>query len=197
MSARMRIILVALASAIALIAVSPPLLLLLALVPVDWPMLSAVGQSYTGISVLLSGAALLGVVASLRLQRKQTDILRTQATRQFQMQVLQMSMEDPDLAALHAGIPSAVSTISGHRDYRRLMYTTIRFRHLHFGFQTGDVSPVQLKSVLEHEFFPIAANRRWWDLARPSWSGDASDDGYLGFLNIVDSAYAACDPAAS
>lgn len=77
------------------------------------------------------------------------------------------------------------------------MYTTIRFRHLHFGFQTGDVSPVQLKSVLEHEFFPIAANRRWWDLARPSWSGDASDDGYLGFLNIVDSAYAACDPAAS
>jgi hypothetical protein len=55
------------------LALSPLFLIVLeASFRVNWTRLSEIGQSYTGVSALLSAAALVGVAFSIRLQTRQT-----------------------------------------------------------------------------------------------------------------------------
>src|SRR5690349_7054760 len=75
-----------------------PILLLRAnhLTAQDWGTLSNVGQAYGGVSAILTALALIGVAASLLVQRQQADIARTQAIRAFQLQMLTLCLERPD-----------------------------------------------------------------------------------------------------
>jgi hypothetical protein len=59
----------------------------------NWSILSNVGQAYGGISAILTALALIGVAASLLVQRQQADIARTQAIRAFQLQMLTLCLE--------------------------------------------------------------------------------------------------------
>jgi hypothetical protein len=71
--------LIALGGAIGVLLVSPLLLAIAdALLTVDWARLSEIGQSYTGVSALLSAVALVGVTISIRLQAKQTALMQQQ-----------------------------------------------------------------------------------------------------------------------
>ncbi|MGV9702117.1 DUF6082 family protein [Streptomyces sp. NPDC003483] len=64
----------------------------------DWDELSKISQSYSGLSVLFSAAALLGVVASLVHQSHQTEIANEEAQRAAHRQLLLTSLADPELA---------------------------------------------------------------------------------------------------
>src|SRR4051794_8727629 len=91
-------VLAALASAFLLALLVP--LILLSKVDLDWNRLSSVSQSYTAGATLISGMALLGIIWTQRLQIKQLDIVRGQATRQFQYDLLGKAMSDPVYASV-------------------------------------------------------------------------------------------------
>ncbi|MFF8426042.1 DUF6082 family protein [Streptomyces sp. NPDC016566] len=65
----------------------------------DWEQLSNISQSYGALSVLFSAAALIGVVASLFHQSRQTDIALEQAIRASHQNVIGMLLNDPALLA--------------------------------------------------------------------------------------------------
>jgi hypothetical protein len=64
------------------------------LLRLDWTRVTAIGQSYTGISAILSAFALMGVVHSINLQSRQVDITRSQAVRAMQFELLRLAMSD-------------------------------------------------------------------------------------------------------
>jgi hypothetical protein len=49
---------------------------------------------------LLSGAALIGVAYSIRLQTQQIAVMRSQAVREMQFNLLRVAMEDPSVAIM-------------------------------------------------------------------------------------------------
>jgi hypothetical protein len=63
----------------------------------NWGELSDVGQA---LGALLSGAALVGAVVSLRLQRRQTQVSAFEALRNVRMQLLQFAIENPQFLRL-------------------------------------------------------------------------------------------------
>jgi Family of unknown function (DUF6082) len=179
---------------VAVLVVSPLLLLALAkALHLDWVQLSNIGQSYTGMSAVLSAVAILGVVVSLRLQSQQTMLLRRQTTRQFQFELLQMGMSDP----LYASVMQLSSNpTSDHDSFRRHVYATQWPRYLEFVYLAGEISEADLELTLTEECFPVLNTRKWWTGVRKSWIIASEEPRFRqirSFVGIVDRAYEVAD----
>lgn len=133
--------------------------------PLDWPTLTDVGQTYTGIATILSGAALLGVVVSIRQQNRQFEQVRAQSIREIQFGLLQMAMEDNDLASVIA--PIGWPGRSDHQTYRRSVYRTQWMRYVEYAYTTGDIGDAAARDIVLNEIFARQEGREWWSRARP------------------------------
>jgi hypothetical protein len=154
--------------AVAVLILSPLVLLLVgALFHVDWTQLSNIGQSYTGISAILSAGALIGVVISIRLQSSQNVTIQRQLVREMQFGLLRLAMEDQVCASIFRLQKYDVYT---HEDYKKTVYLTQWMRYLQFGYLNGEMSQRDLQEILENEIFLNNENRMWWGRARSSWS---------------------------
>jgi uncharacterized membrane protein YqjE len=142
----------------------PVPLLFLSQLDVDWDRLSAIGQSYTAGATLLSGAALIGIVWSLRLQIRQTSILHDQAVRQFQNDLLEYAMSDP----LYASVIPANLDSASEDQFRRHVFTTRWLRYYEFLYLSNEM-PVTSMEVELSEFFAVPDNRTWWQMGRHRW----------------------------
>lgn len=175
---------------IVLLLVSPLILLIPAIVlDVNWRQLTDIGQSYTGIAAVLSAAALVGIVASIRFQAEQTRLLRRQLTREMQFNLLDMAMSDPHYAAIFR-----ISPTQGYDAFRKAAFQNLWVRYLEFAYLTGEMSEEELRSIFEG-FFTVADNRVWFDSGRqhlPRYASGLTAKGKR-FLQILEESRASSD----
>jgi hypothetical protein len=177
---------IALGLAIGGIFVSFMPLLALSVIDVDWSRLSSIGQSFTAGATLISSFALVGVVASLRLQVRQFEIQQGQTIRQFQFDLLQLAMSDP----LYASVVPVPLEAPNRDEYRRFVYITQWIRYWEFIYIAGETSSSSAEDELV-ELFKIPDNRIWWDLARPTWTSGTvhMDEQRREFVRIIERAH--------
>lgn len=154
----------AVAVVLAVLLLSPLMLLavagVLGLSEADWIRLSSIGQSYTGVSAILSAAALMGVVLSIRTQNKQVQLQQLHAVREMQGQVLKAIVDDPHLIRILSinDVDEAESL-----ELRQSLHVNLLFRYLEFGYLAGEISEPELRWVLANEvFLPNALALEWW-----------------------------------
>jgi hypothetical protein len=169
-----------------------PLILVIvdSLLQLRWDRLTEIGQSYTGIAALLSGAALVGVVYSIRLQTQQISIARGQAVREMQFSLLRLAMDDPSLSIMYTSDAQADSA-----KYRRHVYRTQVLRYLEFAYISGELDDSRLRNALINEIFVNPEARMQWTAVRSLWLSAhpaSSRRLHRRFLQIVDES---CDAA--
>ena len=118
---------------LALVAASPIALRWITRIPgIDWASLSNVGQTYGGISALLTALALDGVVMSLLYQARDVKTAKEQASRAVHQELLKKEMEDPFYMEI-LGIPWGLGM--GLTDYDSLRRN--HFIHLWVSYWEG------------------------------------------------------------
>jgi hypothetical protein len=158
----------------------PPLLVLLRWIyPLDWDPLSSVGQSYTGISALLSAGALVAVALSIRYQARDTRLSHTLAIHDSQRELVRLALDDTDL------LPCI--NASEEVAERRRLYNTLWLRYYELAYSTGHISADSLAFVLEHERFVVPLVRDHWKKVSSLWRNAGPPD----FVAIVEGAYSA------
>jgi hypothetical protein len=128
-----------------------PLVLLFvdSILTVDWQRLTAIGQSFTGISALLSAAALVGVAFSIRLQNRQVELARAQAVLELQFAFEQLAVNDEQYWSVF--VPTMLSDDSP-ADRKRKFLRNYMFRYFQFGHKTGEFSEADLRRMLSSFF---------------------------------------------
>jgi hypothetical protein len=144
-----------------LVVLLSPLILVLAQVIFEWPLggqwgtLSDIGQSYTGVSALLSGGALLAVARSTRLQAQQMTIVQYQALRGTQYDNFRMAIENPALQKTYSKPMSGLT-------FEQQAFLTMRFRHLEFASFAGEIQEQDLAELLKTDVLSDSKAREYW-----------------------------------
>jgi len=158
----------------------------------DWTKLSEIGQSYTGIAAVLSAAALIGAVFTVRLQLRQSQVIQEQAVRGTQFQLLSLALEDPALMAVWS---VKVPDSSDETLKRQYVYLTMILRHLQFVFITRDMSKATLTEMLQVEFFDSPSGQAHWFRIRSYWIADAHGKREKVFVETAEELWQAqCPP---
>ena len=166
----------------------PPLLLLLQRVyPLDWSPLSSIGQSYTGMSALLSAAALVAVAVSIQFQGREVRISQTLAVHDSQRELIKMAFDDPSL------LPCIADFAEPDLREKQLTYNTLWLRYYELSYGTGYMSAERLAFVLERERFPLALVREHWEKVGDFWKKFGTPE----FVSIVDQSYRAAKDKAT
>jgi hypothetical protein len=153
---------------LATVFISPVLLLVVRNIFVaDWETLSAVGQSYTGISTLFSVAALMGAVLTIRLQIRQSQVAQEHALRDTQFQLLALALQDEHLMQV---LPVALPDDADYQSKRQHVFLTMGLRHLQFLYLTKDLPEAALEDMLRSEYFNNERARRHWLRVRKHWA---------------------------
>jgi hypothetical protein len=118
--------------------------------------LSDVGQSYGPVATILSGAALIGIVATLILQSKQTRLIAEQAVRQTHLEIMREAWADPELLQALEVIPDG-----RHELARRFLFVNTFFMNLRMGWRSGQVSLAEIEDIAAHSFSTSAGTFYW------------------------------------
>lgn len=156
---------VALALALGLLALSPLALALLATKRTDWQTLSDVGQAYGGVSALIGGIALVGVVTSLLVQTRQHRLERGALLRERQSRLYDIVRSDP-----RTYWPLMGGEFSDDIDVRRQLFTIEALQYTALGHETGLFPDENLRQEVFDGFFRFEENRAYWRRAAPYWA---------------------------
>jgi hypothetical protein len=191
--ARLPLVLAITGGALLLLLGSPLILVIVdSLLRLRWDRLTEIGQSYTGVAALLSGAALIGIAYSIRLQTQQIAITRSQAVREMQFSILRLAMEDPSLSMIW--LPDAEADPA---EYRRRLFRTQMIRYLEFAYISGEISESRLRGTLVNEVFVSSGTRTQWAVARSLWLPDQPGmQANRRFLKIMDESCAEAEESA-
>ncbi|MFF6915694.1 DUF6082 family protein [Streptomyces sp. NPDC012466] len=155
----------------------------------DWERLSAVSQTYGALSVLFSAAALLGVVASLTYQARQTRTASEEAQRSWHRQLLLVTLEHPEFMVCWEP-PTTELTMDRAR---QLMFTHLIVTSWDAEFRLGRVGEQGVRGLLERHFQGECARMHWAGRSN-GWrryvvaAGDARG---IRFVELMDEAYEA------
>jgi hypothetical protein len=139
-----------------LIAISPFIASWISNYHLNWPKLSNVGGSYGPVSSILSGAALIGIVVTVALQRKQTNAATEQSVRQMQLDLMQIAWEDPSLIRALENIPK------GHEELaKQSVFLNMYFMYLRMGYRSGQVSRDEIFDLATEHFSTDAGTYYW------------------------------------
>ena len=141
---------------VALSIMSPLLFLWLSKIKIDWELLSLVGQSYGPIATLLSGAAILGVVATVRYQAKQTTVSAEQAVRQMHLELMREAWQDPDLMKVVQVVPKKRVELT-----RRGLFLNTYIMYLRMGWINGQISLSEVEELAGFSF-STPTGAYWW-----------------------------------
>jgi uncharacterized protein DUF6082 len=135
---------------------SPLLTSWLARYEADWNTLSLIGQSYGPAATILSGAALIGVIFTIRYQAKQTSVAAEQALRLMHLELLREAWRDPDLLQALTIIPQGKL-----EQARRGVFVNQFFQSLRMGWASGQVTLAEIED-LAAESFSTSTGSYWW-----------------------------------
>nr|WP_275548865.1 DUF6082 family protein [Streptomonospora sp. PA3] len=121
----------------------------------DWEGLSLIGQTYGAASALLAGLALLGVVATLVLQARETRISRELALRDSNSELLRMAMESPEYARCWgANLP-----MTDPAAQRQSMYTNMIISQWEMAYDSRAIGDEHVRALAGNLF----AGRVGWE----------------------------------
>lgn len=172
---------------IATITLTPLLLEALSFLGSDWQSLSNVGQAYGFLSVVFSGAALIGVAASISFQAHQTRISNEEERRAALRELLLASINDPDLLVCWQPSRNPLPpTLAKQLNFTHLIvmqwYSDYILRRMN-----DNAARVQLALHFRGE----RARDHWADRSA-SWRAFAEasgDERQIQFTNLMDEAY--------
>lgn len=172
---------------IATVALTPIILKGLSSLGGDWQSLSNVGQAYGFLSVIFSGAALIGVAISLAYQAHQTNISNEEERRAAHRELALMSINDPELLVCwqpsQGPLPLALA--------RQLHFTHLIVTQYYSDYLLKRVNDEATRVQLELHFRGERARDHWVDRS-VGWrefaeaTGDARQ---IRFVDLVDEAY--------
>jgi hypothetical protein len=169
---------------LAAIALLPTSVLLLVVIDksfaVDWSRLSNVGQALSVVSALLSGGALVGVVVSIRLQARQTQVMQFQSMRAMRLDLLQAAMDNEEYLAVWGYAPSASAA-----QLRTRAYVSSVFSYYQVSFGLGAFPEAELRLVLTRAFASEDIRTAWHDI-RQSYAVEGWPPEFKRFARIVD-----------
>jgi hypothetical protein len=162
--------------------VGPPLLLALAgLYRFEWQSLSDIGQSYTGLSALLSAGALAAVAVSMRLQAREDGRGHAIAMYNAQKDLIDRALDEPAFLSCVGLHDLPEGTLS------QMAYNTLWLRYYELGYMTGNLDSSRVLYSLKSERFSIPLVRNHWYAVRKNWL----ENGPRDFVELVDKAYQA------
>jgi hypothetical protein len=77
---------------------------------INWARLSSIGRTYGAISAVISGVALAGIVVSLFLQTRELDLTREQMFRNYHLDLVRFSVENPRFISSWGYVPTVGSS---------------------------------------------------------------------------------------
>jgi hypothetical protein len=120
----------------------------------NWEELSNIGQAYGGVSAIVSGLALCGIVASLLLQRQQIRLTRTITARERHFELLKLGLADPELII-------GTSVASSPEESRQWQIRNMWVAHWLMLWDTGSLSRPVLRLLFD-DLFTDAVALTWW-----------------------------------
>ncbi|WP_369779697.1 DUF6082 family protein [Streptomyces sp. R33] len=169
------------------VAATPFLLNLLAPKALDWNRLSDVSQSYGAVSLVISAAALLGVVTSIAFQAKQARLDGEQTFRAAHRELTMLTLSDP--ALLRCWEPPRIPTTEAR--WKQLMVTNLIVSMWASDHHLGRLNDNALRVVLRAHFRGEVA-RAHWENSGPMWRDHMAaleDAPRLRFVEIMDEVY--------
>ncbi|MFG2782343.1 DUF6082 family protein [Streptomyces prunicolor] len=170
-----------------LIVITPFLLEAVAPSSKDWERLSNISQAYGALSVLFSAAALVGVVASLAHQSRQTSISIEQAIRDSHQHLIELVLNDPDL--IPGGEPPPVE--ASQLEVRQIILANLLVSNWLAAYRLGGLTDDALR-VLLSSHFKGEVPRKHWAGAGGTWQEFAiasKERKQIKFASIVDEMY--------
>ncbi|MER7201915.1 hypothetical protein CG723_40695 [Streptomyces sp. CB01635] len=153
----------------------------------DWGELSSISQAYGGLGVLFSGAALIGIVISIRQQNTQARMALVEAQRTAHRETLFEIISNPEL------IPCTEPLNIGQTEtrWKQLLFTNMHVATLRTDYVLGRFSDDHLRVVLELHFRGEIA-RQHWEISRSTWMavGAAEGGADARFARLVEAEYA-------
>lgn len=183
---RIRILLLLVATSIATLLAAPLILMLVAkILPQsdDWTLLSNVGQSFTGISAILSALALGAIAYTSNLQARQVRTGQVQAVRSAHIDLMQLAISDESLARTFG---YAGSTKDDFDLWRVTAYRNLCFMYLQMAFRVDELSEQGLRRILSLELFTFPESVDYWNSTRVAFVVELTDPLGQTFVDIVD-----------
>jgi hypothetical protein len=118
-------------------------------------------------------------------QRQQADIARTQAIRAFQLQMLTLCPEQPDIYYPLMG-HEVMGTIE---DVSRQIFATYFLNYVHAGYSIDFFDEQSLTSDVFPRFFKFDAGRAYWETMRPIWVARYFSKKSRKYVGMLDASY--------
>lgn len=117
---------------------------------------SLIGQTYGAVAAVISGLALIGVVVSLRAQRREALAARLHNMRTLHVGLMQMAIADLDLLAAWGRFGSGDNVAR-----RQHLYVNLILSYWQMMYSIGELSDQELR-VISHDLFSGEAGQRFW-----------------------------------
>lgn len=169
------------------VAVTPFILNLVAPKALDWGRLSDISQSYGAVSLVISAAALLGVVTSIAFQAKQARIEGEQTFRAAHRELTMVTLGDS--ALLRCWEPPRIPMTEAR--WKQAIVTNLIVSMWASDHHLGRLNDGALRVVLR-AYFRGEVARVHWENSGPMWRdhmGALEDPQRLRFVEIVDEVY--------
>lgn len=168
--------------------------------PYSWTELGNEGQAYGGIAEIFGMLAIVGVVASLVMQARESAANRAQMHRSFQADLLYKALDDPELLECWgAPLDRWRNSRGDTRKPKQATYVNLIFSFWYAMFQIGSFTASDVHSSAR-DVFAGAPAREYWPNSRPYWLEVEYGGVSREFIEIVDDAYrhaSAAGPATS
>jgi Family of unknown function (DUF6082) len=129
--------------------------------PKDWAQFSNEGQAYGGIAAAFGMLALIGVVASLVLQSRESAANRAAFQRSIHNDLMSKALDDEALRACWGR-----THFKDSEQERQHIYTNLIFSFWHSMFEIGKLTDHDLRDVTSR-IFNGAPGRRYWSISGP------------------------------
>ncbi|MBT8225197.1 MAG: hypothetical protein KJO75_06830 [Dactylosporangium sp.] len=145
--------------------------------------MSDIGQSYGGLSAILSAGAMIGVIAALLMQIRQIRIGQAQGMRMLQIELMSMLLRDPNLRPVS---PSYRLPDPSRR--QRDIFSNLIFKYLELGYETGYFPRDSIRLEFSQQF-EVDDIRRFWANIREAYAGGVCNEAQRRFVELVNTAY--------
>ncbi|MEV7325292.1 DUF6082 family protein [Streptomyces sp. NPDC093970] len=173
---------------IALVATTPFFLDWVAPAHLNWGRLSDVSQTYGGLSILISAAALVGVVVSISHQARQVRIEHQELQRTAHRELILWSLSNPEFLTCWGPVNIPIT----QQRYKKIVYVNLIMGFWLTDFRLQRVSDkATLVNLRDHFRGEIA--RAHWSESKGKWrafsEAQKGDVAGLRFVDLADQAY--------
>ncbi|MET7708964.1 DUF6082 family protein [Micromonospora sp. NPDC005413] len=128
----------------------------------DWERLADIGQAYGSVSVLLSALALVGVVATVISQTRQSGIALEYAQRDQHAMLLKMAIDDASLMECWGSLTQDLDP----QRRRQRAYINLILNFWAATWQLDGMPESQLRGLLASDIFATEMGLSFWEQAR-------------------------------